>query len=156
FVGDANLDRRQTVEHIQLGDGQAVDAVDLHRAFECDQVDPAAAARTPGGRAEFVAAFAQRFAGGVVEFGGKRAAADARRVRLADAEHVVDVARAHAGAGAGATDGGVGRGHERIGAVVDVEQRALRAFKKYTFAVFAQAMQRGGDVVDHRLDVVAE
>ena len=65
----------------------------------------------------------------VVELGRERAGADAGRVRLRDAPDLVDVLRADAGAGAGAAGHEVRAGDERIGAVVDVEQRALRALE---------------------------
>ncbi len=62
---------------------------------------------------------------------------------------------ADAGAGECAADRGVGRGDVRVGAVVDVEQRALRAFEQDVAAVLAHVVQDGGDVVDHRADVFA-
>src|SRR5690606_17882659 len=56
LVGDAHLQRLHAVEHVELGDAQAADAVDRHRALERDDVDPAAAARAAGGGAVFLAA----------------------------------------------------------------------------------------------------
>jgi hypothetical protein len=93
---------------------------------------------------------------GVVQFGRERAAADARGVGLGDAEHVVDRVRADAGAGQRAADGGVGRGDVGIGAVVDVEQRALRALEQHRLPCLAQVVQDAGHVGLHRLDVLAE
>ena len=142
FVGDAHLQRLHAVEDVELGDAQAGDAVDRDRALERDDVHPAAAARAAGGGAEFLAALADALADFVVEFGRERAAADARGVGLGDAEHVVDRIRADAGAGERAADGGVGRGDVRIGAVVDVEQRALRAFEQHALRPACAA--RGG------------
>src|SRR5690606_25945317 len=119
-------------------------------------VDPAAAARAAGGGAVFLAAVAQALADFVVEFGRERAAADAGGVGLADAQHVVDRIRADAGAGERAADGGVGTGDVGIGAVVDVEQGALGAFEQHLLPLLAQLVEDAGDVVLHRLDVVAE
>ena len=48
------------------------------------------------------------------------------------------------------------RGDVRIGAVVDVEQRALRAFEQHALALLAQLVKDAGDVGLHRLDVFAE
>ena len=76
------------------------------------------------------AAAAQLLADVVGELGRERAAADARRVGLGDAEHVVQVARAQPRARRGRARDAVRRGDERIGAVVDVEQRALRALEQ--------------------------
>jgi hypothetical protein len=72
---------------------------------------------------------------------GNGPGADARRVRLHDAEHVVEGARARAGAGRRVAGGRVRRGDERIRAVVDVEQRALRALEQ---DVLARAMADSG------------
>ena len=66
----------------------------------------------------------------VVELGREGPGADARGVRLGDAEHIADGARPHAGAGRRLRRDRVGRGHERVRAVVDVEQRALRALEQ--------------------------
>src|SRR5690606_37063906 len=143
-------------EHVELGDAQATDAVDRHRALQRDDVDPAAAARAAGGGAVFLAAVAQALAVFVVELGRERAAADAGGVGLADAQHVVDRVRTHAGAGQRTANGGVGAGDVGIGAVVDVEQRALRALVQHLLALLAQLVEDAGDVGLHRLDVLAE
>ena len=63
------------------------------------RVEPAAAALAAGDGAELVAALAEALADLVVELGRERALADAGGVGLDDAEHEVDRARAHAGAG---------------------------------------------------------
>ena len=60
----------------------------------------------------------------LVGLAGERPGADAGQVGLGDAEHAVDPGRADAEAGAGAAGDRVGAGDERIGAVVEVEQRA--------------------------------
>src|SRR5690606_35109348 len=89
LVGDADLQRLHAVEHVELGDAQAADAVDRHRALERDDVHPAAAARAAGGGAVFLAAIAQALAVVVEQFGRERTTADAGGVGLGDAEHVV-------------------------------------------------------------------
>ena len=108
-------------------------------AAQARRVEPAAAARAAGDRAEFVAAHAQMLADFVVELGRERTAADARRVRLHDAEHVVEAARPDAGARASLPRHAVGRRDERIRAVIDVEQRALRAFEQHALAARGSA-----------------
>src|SRR5690606_33691944 len=155
-VGDAHLQLVHAVEHVELGDAQAADAVDRDRALERDDVDPAAAARAAGGGAVLLAAVADALPDLVVEFGRERPAAHARSVGLADAEHVVDRVRAHAGAGERAADGGVARRHVRVGAVVDVEQRSLCALVEHLLALLAQVVEDAGDVGLHRFDVFAE
>ncbi len=65
-----------------------------------------------------------------VQLGRVRAPADAGRVGLGDAEHVVDRPRAEATADHRVAGHRVGAGDERVGAVVDVEHRALGALEE--------------------------
>lgn len=73
---------------------------------------------------------AQKLADLVIQFGRERAFANTGRVGLGDAENITQGTRTHARTGSGLTGNGVGRGHVRIGAVVDIEQRTLSAFKQ--------------------------
>ena len=67
---------------------------------------------------------------GVRQLSGERTAADAGDVGLLDAQHAVDVDRAHTRARSGAA-GAAGRGRDvGVRAMVDVEQRALRALEQ--------------------------
>ncbi len=59
-------------------------------------------------------------------------------------------ARADAGAGSGVAGHAVRRGDERIGAVVDIEQRALRAFEQQVAAGLVRCVQLRRHVADHR------
>ena len=102
----------------------------------------------PGVDAELLAALAEALADRVGELGRERARADARGVGLGEAQHVADRARPHAGAGRRLRRHRVGRGDERIGAVVDVEQRALRALEQDALARAALAVEQRPHVVD--------
>ena len=115
-----------------------------------DRVVPAAAPRTAGDGAVLVAALAQAVAHLAGQLGRQRSFADARRVRLDHAEHASDRARRNAEAGADAADRRVRRGDVRIGAVIDVEQRALRAFEQDRLAVAHRLRQQQRDVAHHR------
>ncbi len=70
----------------------------------------------------------------VVLLGRERPLPHPRRVGLADAKHVADRGRAKTRAGRRLSGHRVGGGHERIGAVVDIQQRALRAFEQDALA----------------------
>ena len=98
----------------------------------------------------------ERRADVVGELGGKRARAHARGVRLDDAEHVVEKLRPDAGARSGGAREAVRRRDVRIGAVVDVEQRALRALEQQRLAARARVLQQRRDVGDHRLQLGGE
>ena len=97
------------------------------------EVEPAGAAATTGVGAELVAALDEQVADRVAveQLGRERAAADAGHVRLHDADDALDRAGPDAGAGAHAARDRVARRDERIRAVVEVEERRLRAFEQH-------------------------
>ena len=146
-IAGADLDLLEAVEHVELGQRERVEAVDARARSARDRVVPAAAARPAGRRAVLLAALAQPIAQLAGQLGRQRPFADARRVGLGHAEHAVDRARRHAEAGADAADRGVRRGDERIGAVIDVEQRALRAFEQHRLPVGASPASSSSDDV---------
>ena len=112
-VRRADVDALEAVEHVELGQRQAVEAVDARGVADRDRVEPAAAARAPGDRAVLAAALAQPVAHLAGELGRKRSFADARRVRLDHAEHAADGVRRDAEPGADAADRRVRRGDVR-------------------------------------------
>ena len=140
-VAGADLERRHPVQHVELGERDAPNAADLHRLAHQHGVEPAAAATAPGHRAELAPALAQALARRVLEFRRERPAAHPRRVRLGDAEHIAHGPGADARAGGRVTGHGVGRGDERIGAVVDVQHRSLRTFVEDPPALPSRAVE---------------
>ena len=119
-----------------------------------DGIKPAAAAGAAGGGAEF-APHAVEQVGHLRVLRRQRAFAHARGVGLDDADDAIHAMRRHPGTGAGAAGRGVGRGDERIGAVVDIEERALRAFKQNIRAVADLFVQQDDGVLHERLQVFA-
>ena len=150
-VGRADVDVIEAVEHVELGQRERVEAVDADAVAHGDGVVPAAAARPAGDRAVLVAALAQAVAHLAGQLGRQRPLADARRVGLGDAQHAADRLRRHAEAGAHAADRRVRRRDVGIGAVVDVEQRALRAFEQNRLAVAHGLAEHQRDVAHPRL-----
>ena len=88
--------------------------------------------------------------------GRERPLADPRRVGLGDPEHIADRRRPEPRPGRGLSGDGVRRGHERIGAVVVVEQRTLRALEQDARAGPALLVEQPPDLVDERQDVGAQ
>ena len=117
-------------EHVELGERDAGQAVQTAGLAHQHRVEPAAAPRAPGGRAELVAGLAQADSDVPELLGGKRTVADAGRVGLADPDHVLEATRPDAGARGDRARHGIGGRHVGIGAVVDVEHGALRAFEE--------------------------
>ncbi len=129
-VAGAELQLIHAGEHVELGERHGGQPVHPRGHPQRRQIEPAAAPRPAGGRAELGAGLAQLLADRALELGGKGTAADPGRVGLGDAQHPVDAGRPDARAGAGAAGDGVRAGHEGIGAVVDVEHRPLGALEQ--------------------------
>ena len=157
FVAGAELELGQAIEHVELGDAQTGQAVDLGRAFEQRRIEPATTAAAPGGHAFF------RTDGGHVparcalllpfQLGRERAATDTGAIGLGDAQHVMQEARAHASARSGVARHTVAGGHKRIGAVIDVEQRALRALEQQVHPLLMGFVQLARNVGNHGLEL---
>ena len=93
----------------------------------------------------------------LVGLAGERACSDPGQVGLGHAQHRVDPGRPQAQTGTGAAGDRVAAGDERIGAVVEVEQRALGALAQQHLAVVEGAVdeqRRVGDVRPHPRRVV--
>ena len=86
----------------------------------------------------------------------ERPLADARHVRLGDAEHLVDAVRpdpeAHRGAGGDRARGG----HERVRPVIEIEQRALRALEEHPLTGAQRAIDEERRVRDVRCEPLRE
>jgi len=140
-VARADFDFLETVEHVELGQGNPVDTAGDDGLAHQHRVEPAAAPLAPGDCAEFRAGLADPFADFIVQFRREGPIADPRRVGLGNAEHEADVARATARTRGRLSRHCVGRGDIRIGAVIDIEQRALRPFEQHAAALMADLFQ---------------
>jgi hypothetical protein len=114
-----------------------------------DGIKPTAAARATSGRAE-LAAHAVEQVGDDLVLRGQRTFADARGVSLHHTHDAIHAMRWHARAGASAAGRGVGRSDERIRAVINVEERALRAFEQHLRAGVDGVVQQHDGVRDER------
>ena len=103
MIADADLEFLHAVQHIQLGQRNAGDAVNLDGLAHQHGIKPATTPRPAGGGAELVAAFAQFLAHTVLQFGGKRPGANARGVGLGDAQYIIYGVWPHARTGSGLT-----------------------------------------------------
>ena len=90
FVGLADLHLVEFAENIEQSDRQAVDAADACAVTGGDGIEPAASPRTARDGSIFVPGLANMLSDIVVEFGRKRPLADARRICLGNAEHIVE------------------------------------------------------------------
>ena len=118
------------------------------------RVEPARPPAAAGVRAELVAPLDEQVADrvAVVQLGRERAAADPRHVGLGHTDDAVDRPRADAGTGADAARDRVRRRDERIGAVVEVEVRGLRALEEDVLTRIERVVHEVDRVGDHRLE----
>src|SRR5262245_20451518 len=89
-VSHTNLELRQPVQDVELGQAQAVDAARAHGLAHEHGVEPAATPRSAGHGAEFAAALADEATDVVRLLGREWALPHPGRVGLADAQHVTD------------------------------------------------------------------
>ena len=115
-----------------------------------DEVEPSRPAPAPGVRPVLVAELDEHVALLALDLGRERSRADPGHIGLGDAEHPVDVAGPDPRPDARAAGGGVGRGDERIGAVVDVEEGRLGALQHDVAAGVEGLVHELDGVADHR------
>ena len=152
LVRHANLELVERREHIQLGERDIGQAVNLCGIAGDNRVEPAATALAPGGHAVLVALGAHQVAVdgvlalaavfGIDQLGGERTGANTCNIGLLDAQHAVDGSRTHAGTRSRAARAARGAGHKRIRTVVDIEQRALRALEQNMLALTQRVVQK--------------
>ena len=150
LVGDAQPDGLDTGQDIELVQRDRADAVHGDGVPKRNGVEPADPSRAAGDRPEFVAARGDPGTDLVVELGRIRSGADPGRVGLDDADDLVDLERTDPAPGARAAGHRVRRGHERVTAVVEIEQRALRALEEDVFAACEGALHQPRRVVQVR------
>ena len=154
LVGDAYLPARRAARARRAGDRQLAARVQPLAQAHHHEIEPA---RTPAParvRAVLLAPIDEQRAhlGVECELGGERTAADASCVRLHDAHHALDRARSDAGTGAHAARHGVARGHEGIGAVIEVEVGGLGALEQHPLPGVERAVQEVHGEHDERLE----
>jgi len=129
-VADANRDLVEAREDVELRQGERRDAVDTHGEAQRHEIEPAAAAHTARHCPELAAELADALLRRALDLAGERALADARDVRLRDADDLVDPLGADAEAHRRTGCDGARRRDERVGAVVEVEQCPLRTLEE--------------------------
>src|SRR5450759_2073209 len=140
FVPGAEADPVQRVEHVELGDGEIGETVNPRSVADDDAVEPATAARTAGRRSKLVAERANLGRQGLVELSRQRPVPDARCIRLDDSDNRIELAGRDPHAGCFSAGGRAARRDVWIGAVIDVEDRALRTLEQHRGTADYRAM----------------
>ena len=153
-VGHAHLDAFHRVQAVQIRNGEVVNAVYHRGVARGHGIEPTAAAGPARGGAKF-ATHAVQQVGNHLVLGRQRAFAHARRVSLHHAHYAVHTMRRHTRTRAGPTRRGVRGGHERIRAVVNVQERALGAFEQDVGLLADRVMQEHHGVGHQRLQILA-
>src|ERR671923_559951 len=149
-VAHAHRDLLEGGEDVELRKRERREPVQPHRVAQRDEVEPTAAPLAARDRAELAAELADPLLEWRRDLARERPLADPGHVRLRDAEDAVDARRADADAGGGGRRDRVRGGDERIRAVVEVEQRRLRALEEDVPAVAERAVDEQRDVADER------
>ena len=154
-VSHADRDLIQAGQHVQLGDEQVGETVDAHCLTRQHGVVPAATTRAAGVHAELTAGGAQELAHLIEQLGREGASTHAGGVRLLNTNHARNAGRAHTRTDARAAGGRVGGGHERIGAVVNVQEGCLAALHQQGLTLVQCLVQQLGGVHNHRLQTLS-
>ena len=96
------------LEHVELRNGQAAQAVESYGTVDDDHIQPPAAARSSRGRSELAALLANPLPDVVEEFRRKGPLAHAGGICFNDADHAADARRADSGSRAGVSRDRVG------------------------------------------------
>ena len=155
-VRHADRDLLEAGEDIEFGEEGVGEAIDAACEARDRCVEPAATASAPSGDTALAADDPQALAIVVEQLGREGAGSDAGRVGLEDADDPGDAGRPDAAAGACAASGGVARGDERVGAVVDVEQGALPPLEEHDLVFVECLVQHERSVGDVWLKDVGE
>src|SRR5688572_21419095 len=129
-VARADGDLGEGREDVELRQRQARHAVQAHGEAERDEIEPAAAALAAGRRPVLGAEVAHALLLRPLDLRREWPLAHAGYVRLGHAEHAVDAGGADADPGGRSPGERAGAGDERVGAVVEIEQRALRTLEE--------------------------
>src|SRR5690606_2260473 len=149
-VGDTDLYFTQTVEHVELGQRDAVDPACLYGLADQNGIEPAAAAPTPRHRAELSSTLAKPLPDLLLQFRWEGAGAHPGGIGLGDSKNAVERVWTYAGTGRRLTRHGIGRSHVGIGAVVDVQKSPLGTFKKNPIALPVCLLQQPPHLIDVR------
>ena len=129
-IARADFDFLQSVQNVQLGQGDACNAARDNGLAHHDGVKPSAAALTACYRPKLMAAFAETLADFIGQFRRKGAFADTGCIGFGDTQHIVQRAGPQACSAGGLPGNRVGTRDKGIRAVINVEHGALGAFKE--------------------------
>ena len=106
FISLTDLDFLQTVQHVELGDGDRFDTVEPDYVAQGHQVKPATTSRSTGGGAVLVALRTQSLARIIDQFSREGTCSNASSVGLDDPDYFIDSLGTDTQSGEGAADGG--------------------------------------------------
>ena len=155
IVSHTNRDLIQAGQDVQLGDEQVGEAVDTHSLTRQHGIVPAATTRAASVHTELAAGGSQELAHLIEQLGREGTSTHAGGVRLLNTNHAGDAGRAHARTDACTAGGRVGGGHERVGAVVNVQEGCLAALHQQGLTLVQCLVQQLGGVHNHRLQTLS-
>jgi hypothetical protein len=154
-IGVTEPERREARQDVQLGEEQLGQAVHPRRVPQEDSVEPPAPPRSSRGRAELVPPLAHVPAGLPSFLGGEGTRPDARYVGLRHSDDPVHLLRPEPGSHQRSAGDRVRGGDERIGAVVQIQERPLGALQQDPPALAQRPVQEAAGVGDVRSESFA-
>src|SRR6056297_1159048 len=124
-VADTDANGFQPVQYIQLGQAQPANRIDTHRRAQRNRIEPAATTRATSSCPELMAATGEALADVIKQLGRERAGPYSRCISFGNTQNIIEVQGTKTRTGGGTACGGIGAGHKRVGAVVNIEQGAL-------------------------------
>ena len=90
-IANANRDLLEAIKNIEFGQAQPRNGVNLNGRFQRNRIEPTTSTRTPSRGAELVTTLSKPPTDIVKKLCWERARTDASRVRLSNAQHVVQI-----------------------------------------------------------------
>ena len=156
IIGHAQRDFLQAGKHVELGEHDVGQAVDLSRITVHHRIKPATTTRATRSHAILMTLRTQPLAILAKQLSRERSFAHAGHVRFGNTNHTADLGRTDTSTGACAAGGRVGGCDERIRAVIHVEHGGLAAFEQHGLAFIKCLIEHQRGVGHIRLQTFAE
>src|SRR5882762_7611029 len=156
FVSCAETDPVQSVEHIELRDGEISEPVDPSGIANDDAVEPAAAARPTGGRTKLISEPPNLRLQRLFELRRQRPVSNARGVRLHHTDYRIEFTGRDSYSSCGSARRRAAGRDVGIGPVIDVKEGPLRTLEEHRGTAHDRAMNLETDILSQGKEPLRE
>ena len=142
-------------QHIEFGEHIVSDAVNAGCVTSNRRVKPPGPARTPRGRAKFVATIAQPVTRGILQLGRERPRAHPGGVRLHNSHNGGQAPRGDPRSGGSPSGSGIRGGHKWIGPMIHIQHRGLSTLKQHGFVSVQRSVELQRRIGHHGAQSIA-